>query len=77
MNESLREKLDQIFLQKFGDKFQLGVERKAYSKWDSLNHVKLILELEKEFDVKFSIPEAVAIQSTSDLLRVLSEKCQK
>lgn len=75
LKKNLNEKLSLIFQQKLGVKFESGLKRKAVPQWDSLNHVKLILMVEKEFGVSFSIPEAVAIQSTDDLIKTLSDKC--
>ena len=35
--------------------------------WDSLAHVKLILALEEEYDVRFTTDEVASIQSVGDL----------
>ena len=72
----MKEKLNLIFIKLFGIKFELGIQRSNVSRWDSLSHVKLMMLLEKEFSINFSIPEAVSILSRDDLLKLLSEKCQ-
>jgi acyl carrier protein len=37
-------------------------------KWDSLNHLNLILEIEMEFDVSFDPEEIAEIKSASNIL---------
>ena len=43
-------------------------------KWDSLNHLHLILEIEREFDVSFSPEEIVEIKSVSIILNLLKKR---
>ncbi|MBC7540953.1 MAG: hypothetical protein H7281_19180 [Bacteriovorax sp.] len=73
----MEEKLNIIFQRLIGINFKAGVNRFDVVRWDSLNHVKLIIEVEKIFKVKFTIPEAVSILATDDLLKILSEKCHE
>jgi acyl carrier protein len=42
--------------------------------WDSLNHVNVILAVEKEFNVKFKNIEVLKLQSVGDLQRLLKQK---
>ena len=56
------------------EKFELGKNRKSYAKWDSINHVKLILKLEASLKIEFSQEETFSIQSTDDLFNLLKEK---
>lgn len=42
--------------------------------WDSLKHMELIAELERQFDVQLSFDEIVAMRSVSDIKCVLSNK---
>jgi len=41
--------------------------RSSIKDWDSLAHVKLILALEEEFDVRFTTDEVSSLQSVGDL----------
>lgn len=41
--------------------------------WDSLNHLKLVLALESEFDISFSEEQTVEIMSVELIKAVLSE----
>jgi acyl carrier protein len=43
-------------------------------KWDSLNHIKLVMALEDEFGVKFKEGEIVELQSFKLIRLMLGEK---
>lgn len=42
--------------------------------WDSVGHLNLIMEIEKEFDVKFEIEEMFEVESLGDITRILTGK---
>jgi len=42
--------------------------------WDSLNHLNLMVAIEKEFGVRFSSGEVAKMQNIADLKTVLREK---
>lgn len=41
--------------------------------WDSFNGLLLVTELEKNFDVKFTIDEIVGVKSVADIKAVLKK----
>jgi acyl carrier protein len=41
--------------------------------WNSLNHVRLIAAVEKNFNLRFSLDDLMEITRVSDLLRILME----
>jgi acyl carrier protein len=43
-------------------------------KWDSLNHLNFVMEVEKEFGVRFDIQEVVQINSISKTIDMLHRK---
>ena len=43
-------------------------------KWDSLNHLNLILEIEMEFEVSFDPEEIAEIKSASNILSLLKKR---
>jgi len=45
-----------------------------FESWDSLNHVRLILKLEEEFEMKLSGEEIVKINSYDSLKKVIEAK---
>lgn len=43
-------------------------------KWDSLTHIELILEIEKRFNMKFSLGELQTLKQIGNLVQLISEK---
>ncbi|MDO8510933.1 MAG: acyl carrier protein [Nanoarchaeota archaeon] len=41
------------------------------SEWDSLNGILLVIELEKNFNVKFTMDEVMAVKNVSDIKAAL------
>jgi len=75
----LDDKLMKIFKKKFSlkiseSKIRLLNTRKL-KKWDSLGHLNLILEIEKQFNIKFSFDEIVESKSFNKILNLLIKKC--
>lgn len=73
----------------FTDKFlkivaySLGVDQSSLtihlskddiSEWDSLGHLKLLLGLEEEFEIKFSIEETGNLSSLKDICNLIEIK---
>ncbi|MGZ3693551.1 MAG: acyl carrier protein [Bdellovibrionota bacterium] len=44
------------------------------TEWDSLLHVKLILSVEREFGVRFTLSEINSFQTVGNLMEVLQKK---
>lgn len=59
-----------------------GIDVSAYPKismgevkeWDSMNHLLLISEVEKEFHFKFSTQEVVEVKSLDDISALMRKK---
>jgi acyl carrier protein len=49
-------------------------ELKQLEKWDSLNHVRLIVALESDYQTEFTEQEIMAMVSVDEIIRVLKEK---
>ncbi len=45
--------------------------------WDSITHIRIIVALESEFEVLFSIPEINDIESVQKLYEMIAKKCKK
>ena len=43
-------------------------------KWDSLNHLNLIVELEDEVDMEFEPEEIAAMKSVKDIVKTIFDK---
>jgi acyl carrier protein len=51
-----------------------GLTRSTFSDWDSLAQVKLIIGIEEEFGVKFTIDQVANIGSVDEFRKLLAEK---
>jgi len=49
----------------------LDINRQAYSEWDSMKHAELIIQLQKEFKIKFDIMSVLEIQNLKDFLPIV------
>jgi len=49
----------------------LDISRQAYSEWDSMKHAELIIQLQKEFKIKFDIMSVLEIQNLKDFLPIV------
>lgn len=56
------------------DEVNQSVSQKNCEKWDSLNHLNLIIELELAFDVSFEPEEIGAMKSFVDIRNILTNK---
>jgi acyl carrier protein len=42
--------------------------------WDSLAHIRLLLTIERKFQIKFSAPEVGGLQTVGDLVSLIERK---
>jgi acyl carrier protein len=56
------------------DKLPATIDTETISVWDSLVHLGLIEELQREYGVSISQPEAVMMLSEAEIARVLAGK---
>jgi len=42
--------------------------------WDSLTHIRLLLTVEKAFEIKFSITEIGKLENVGDLVKLIKDK---
>jgi acyl carrier protein len=73
-NETMHQRLVGIFGDVFG--VDLGpntgdIRRSDVEQWDSVNHLRLVLELEQEFGIALPDEDVLAIQSLRDAEAVL------
>ena len=47
------------------------------SGWDSINHLRIIIEIEKSFGIQFSANQITNIQCIEDILEILNNKKTK
>jgi acyl carrier protein len=74
--QSSEVKLKQVFADVFGVNSNSIDENSSVDtiqKWDSFNHMKLVLALEEQFDVRFQIEQTIEMLSYPLVKTVLSE----
>lgn len=71
----MKERLIEVFKRTFMlNEVNENISQKNCSKWDSLNHLNLIIELETEFDISFE-PEEIALMKTlNDIEKIIKKK---
>lgn len=78
MNKNdIMEKLTQIFRENFDDDSIELSETSAWDDvegWDSLEHIKLIVAMQDEFQLQFNIEEIESMKSVGDMVRVILKK---
>ena len=76
----LQAKLNSVFREVFDDE-SITITEATTSKdvddWDSLNHVNLVVAVEKAFGVKFTTKEAVGLANVGELMRLIERKLEK
>ena len=74
---TLVERLGKVFQAAFGfdaAKFSAEIVPQDVSKWDSIGHMTLVAELEKEFQTQLEIEEIMEMSSAAVILDVLKRK---
>ncbi|WP_106768582.1 phosphopantetheine-binding protein [Paenibacillus faecalis] len=76
MNNELRKQVGSILSEVLNTTLSSdeNPKRKEMPNWDSLKHMELILRLEEELNVRFSIKEVAAITSLDDLVEIIEVK---
>ncbi len=75
----IRERLTKILQKNFRNpNLEIGPEDSAEDipGWDSLANIQLILSLEKEFEIRFSSSEVLALRTIADLILLISSKIE-
>ncbi len=75
--EEILSKLNAIFQDILdNDELQLSLETTAQDveNWDSLNHVRLMLTVERKFSVKFSAAEIGRLKNVGDLVALVQSR---
>ena len=79
METNIIEKLNITFRKVFKDpQIKVNPEMTAndVEKWDSITHVVLIAEIEKDFNIKFKLKELIAMKNVGDCIRIVKEKLE-
>ena len=77
VSDALHEQLTRVFREVFGDPcLAISDETTAadIKSWDSLNHVRLMLTVQRTFRVRITAAEVSQLQSVGGLVRLLRSK---
>lgn len=75
--EEVFEKLNEIFREYFDDDtIELTEETTAddIEDWDSLEHINLIVTIENEFGMKFSMGEVTTMKNVGEMVDIISDR---
>ena len=70
MYKDIESDLFKIFAKVFGlmdNSINMGTSQENLENWDSLNHILLIVEIEKKFDIKFKVGEIGELNSVKKI----------
>ena len=56
---------------KYDGDISLATSRRDVSKWDSLQHMALVVAIEQQFGISLSMDEMVEIRSVKDICNIL------
>ncbi len=54
-----------------------GMSPTDVDNWDSLRHLMLIVEIEKEFEIKFTDDELISLIDYNSICKIISKKNKK
>jgi len=75
--QTIREQLNQVFREVFDDdSIEISDEMTAANveEWDSLNHINLIVAVERTFGIRFSTKEVNGLANVGEFIALISSK---
>ena len=73
----VKETLNRVFRRVFdNDAIAIYDEMTAneVEEWDSLTHINLIMEIEDEFNLKFTVDDIVDLKNVGEMIRLIEDK---
>ncbi|MCR5233578.1 MAG: acyl carrier protein [Lachnospiraceae bacterium] len=77
--QKIMEKVNEIFRDVFDDDTLVitdSTNSDDIEDWDSLEHISLIISMEKEFDMKFDIKEVNKLENVGQMVDMIYDKQQ-
>ena len=75
--EEIMEKVNEIFREVFADEDLVitdSTNSDDIEDWDSLEHISLIISMEKEFNLKFDIKEVNKLENVGQMVDMIKDK---
>ena len=76
MEEKIYETLNEIFQDVFDDEdivVDAGTNSDTIEDWDSLEHINLVVAIEKAFGLKFSMDEVTGMKNVGEMVKAFSK----
>ncbi len=77
MANSINERLNEVFQNVFDDD-DITVDRETIADdiedWDSLEHIRLIGAVEREFGIKFTMKEVSTMKNVGEMMDIIAER---
>ena len=77
MANNINERLNEVFQNVFDDE-DITVTRETTADdiedWDSLEHIRLIAAVEREFGVKFTMKEVSSMKNVGEMMDIIAER---
>lgn len=77
MANNINERLNEVFRSVFDDE-DITVDRDTTADdiedWDSLEHIRLIAAVEREFGVKFTMKEVSSMKNVGEMMDIIAER---
>ena len=77
MADKIIERLNEVFQNVFDDE-DITVDRDTTADdiedWDSLEHIRLIVAVEREFGVKFTMKEVSSMKNVGEMMDIIAER---
>ena len=77
MANNINERLNEVFQNVFDDE-DITVDRDTTADdiedWDSLEHIRLIGAVEREFGVKFTMKEVSTMKNVGEMMDIIAER---
>lgn len=77
MEEKIYEELNEIFRDIFDDdSIELAPETNSddIEDWDSLEHINLVVAIEKKFNIKFSMDEVTGMKNVGEMVEIIKAR---
>ncbi len=74
---NINERLNEVFQNVFDDE-DITVDRDTTADdiddWDSLEHIRLVAAVEREFGVKFTMKEVSSMKNVGEMIDIIAER---
>lgn len=79
-NEEIYEKINEVFQEIFDDESILVSEETTsddIEDWDSLEHINLVVAIEKRFGIKFNMEEVNRFKNVGEMANLIAERIEE